>query len=761
MYKKIIIAIWTIFILGLIALPTWVFMVSSNFQGWFGGMPDHQTLENPESSLASELFTSDGKLLGKYYRQNRTPVTYDELSPNMVNALLAAEDIRFQQHSGIDLEATLRVVRGLLTFNTNLGGGSTITQQLAKNLFKTRGASFQGSLTKKNRLIRLVVSKTKEWIISVKLERSYTKEEIMAMYLNTIEFGGNAYGIRVAARTFFNIPQDSLNIQQSAMLVGMLNAPSRFNPVRNPERAMRKRTEILYSMYNFKFLSREEYDSIKTLPFGLEYKVANHNEGQATYFRSQARNQLMKWCEENGYDLFADGLKIYTTIDSRLQEYAEEAMEEQMKSLQKKFFDHWKGRNPWVDENGREMKNFIEDRAKLTDQYKSLVAKYGANSDSVDIMMNTPQPIKVFSWQGEIDTLMSPIDSLKYYKHFLHTGMMSMDPHTGQIKAWVGGINHKYFKYDHVKQGRRQPGSTFKPIVYTAAIDNGYSPCFEVVDQPVTFQVVGDPPTWTPPNDNGKYSGESLTLRQGLARSVNSIAAKILQLVGTQTVVDYARRLGITSPLDAVPSLALGVSDVSVYEMVGAYGTFVNKGTWTEPYFITRIEDKNGNVLQEFTPKTREALSEESAYQMLYMLRGAAEEVGGSAVGLSYELKKDNEIGGKTGTSNNQSDGWFMGVTKDLVSGVWVGGDERSIHFRTLALGQGARMARPIFDKYMLKVYADSTAGYTKGPFERPDNPLSVELDCNKYQEADLQSESDTLDVSPVKTIDVNKDEIF
>lgn len=761
-FKRLIIILWLVFVLGLTTAVGFIYMVANDTAGLFGGMPDPHMLENPESDLASELYTADGMLLGKYFRQNRTPVTYNELSPHLVNSLLAAEDLRFRDHSGIDLKALFRVAFGVITFNQK-GGGSTISQQLAKNMFKTRGQDYQGSLTRNNRLMRLIVSKMKEWVIAVQLERSYTKEEIMAMYFNTIEFGGNAFGVRVASKTFFNTTQDSLSVQQAALLVGMLNAPSYYNPIRHPERATEKRNLVLHDMYQFGFMNNQQYDSLRNTTLGLEYEVENHNEGLATYFRSQARNFLMSWADQNGYDLFADGLKVYTTIDSRLQAYAENAVHEHMKNLQELFNDHWEGRNPWVDDRGREITNFIDVAIQRTPHYRKLVDQYGEDSDSVDIVLNTPKEMTVFAWEGEIDTLMSPIDSLKYYKHFLHAGFMAMEPQTGHVKAWVGGINHKFFKYDHVRQGRRQPGSTFKPLVYATAIDNGYSPCDEFDDVPVSIPVVGDPPVWTPKNAGGKFSGETMTLRQAMARSVNSITAQVINKVGPSTVVEYARRLGIKSHLDPVPALCLGVNDVSVYELVGAYSAFVNKGTYTKPFYISRIEDKNGNVLQEFVQKNTEALSEETAYLMLHMLKGTTEEEGGTALGLDRELRINNEIGGKTGTTNNQSDGWFMGVTKDLVAGAWVGGDDRSIHFRTIRLGQGARMAMPIYEGFMQKVYADSSLTYSKGEFEEPQKPLSVEINCNKYDEAFAkeEDETDSLKAEPVQHTELEEGGIW
>ncbi|MEQ8581848.1 MAG: transglycosylase domain-containing protein [Marinoscillum sp.] len=734
--RIIVIVLWVLFLGAAITIPSLFYMVKHDTNGWFGDLPSLQDLEKPDPDLSSELISADGVSLGKYYRKNRTPVTYEELSPELVNTLLVTEDIRFKKHSGIDLKGLLRAIIGKLTFQFN-GGGSTITMQLAENLYSTSSAN-RGSLYKYSS-VGQIITKLKEWIISVQLEQSYTKEEILAMYLNTVEYGSNSFGIKVAAKTFFNKLPSQLNYSEAALLVGAINAPTRYSPILNPENAIAKRTEVLYNLQKYGLLTRETFDSLKTTDFGLTYLVDNHNEGLATYFRFVIRNFLLSWTKEHGYDLFEDGLKIYTTIDSRMQEYAEQAMQEHMDTLQSIFDNHWAAlkSNPWIDDNGNELEGFIENAMKRTPQYRALVSTYGRESDSVEILLKKKKPMTVFSWEGEIDTVFSAYDSLRYYKKFLQAGFMAMDPKNGNIKAWVGGINHKYFKYDHVSQGKRQPGSTFKPFVYTVAIDNDYSPCYPVVDAPVTFAMPGqDPPTYTPDNASGKFSGEVMTIRQAMARSVNSITAFVMKQVKPETVIEYARRLGIESPLAPVPALALGAGgDVSLEEMLAAYSTFVNKGIYTKPFFISRIEDENGNVIQQFVPETREALNEETAYLMLHMLKGTTEEPGGTGMVLDRELRMDNEIAAKTGTTQNASDGWFMGVTKDLAAGAWVGGDDRSIHFKYWAMGQGARTAMPIWERFMLKVYADPTLGYQKGPFDKPLKPISVELDCDKYND--------------------------
>ncbi len=747
-FRKTVKGIWIVFLCFVIGFPVYVYSVKIDLFGLFGGMPSLKTIENPENDLSSELISSNGILLGRYSRFNRSQITYEHLSPHLINTLILSEDHRFYEHSGMDFWAYVRVLWGIVKFNP-AGGGSTITQQLAKNLFtKNEEFSLDGPIAKLGNLPARVIQKTKEWIISVTLERNFTKEEIIAMYLNTTEFSSNAYGIKVAAETYFDTTTDSLDILQSAVLVGMLQNPSFYNPQRHPENAFKKRNEVLNKLFKHQYISRAQYDSIKVLPIVLNFQVKNHNRGLATYFRREITNDLMRWCKEHGYDLWESGLKIYTTVDSRMQQYAEEAMEESMRPQQKTFDNHWKGKNPWIDENWNEIKGFLQSRIKQSETYRNLVNKYGEDDDSIKIMLNIKKQMTVFSWKGDRDTLFSSMDSLNYYKRFLQAGFMSMDARTGEIKAWVGGINHKYFKYDHVRQGTRQPGSAFKPFVYGTAMESEYTPCQKFQDVSPTFNVPGG--TWSPPNAEGdRGTGVWLTLRQAMAQSKNSITAQVLQRVGAENVVGFAKRVGITSPLDAVPALCLGVSDVSLYEIVGAYSTFVNEGIHTEPYYIIRIEDKNGNVIENFVPKTRQAISEQTAYKMVYMLMGGVQEKGGTSQGLSYELKVDNEIGGKTGTTNNASDGWYMGITHDLVSGAWVGGDERSIHYKQWDLGQGSKTARPIWDKYMRKVYSDATLEYKKGRFKQPAN-LDIRLDCSSYEvPVDSTGVSDTQDWNP------------
>lgn len=746
--------LWFVLLGFLIGVPSVFYIIKIDLNGWFGSLPSLSALERPDPDLSSELYCADGESLGKYWRKNRSPVVYEELSSELINTLLATEDRAFKNHAGINLVSLIRAIYGKLTFQKKYGGGSTITMQLADNLYETNTEN-QGSLYSIPGLAPIII-KLKEYIISVRLEQSYTKEEILAMYLNTVPFGSNSFGIKVACKTFFNKLPSQIDYQEAASLVGSINKPTRFNPVFNPEYAKNKRTEVLDNLLQFEIIDKVFFDSLNTRELPLNYNVDNQNQGLAQYFRRVIERYLINWSKENGYDLYEDGLKIYTTIDSRLQRYAEQAVEEQMDTLQQIFNNHLQGRKPWIDQEGHEIEGYLENAIKKTSKYKSLVKQYGEESDSVEILLNHKRKMTVFSWDGDLDTVMNTYDSLSYYKHFLRSGFMAMEPTTGHIKAWVGGINHKYFKFDQVQQGKRQPGSTFKPIVYTVAIENGYSPCYSVTDASVSFPLPGqDPPSYTPENANSNFTGEVMTIRQAMARSKNSITAFIMKKVGFQNVVEKAAQLGVKSKLQPVPALCLGAGgDVNIKEMVAVYCTFVNNGIYTEPFFISRIEDKNGNVIQQFVPQTREAINEETAYVMLHMLKGTTEP-GGTAWRLDERLKSNNEIGAKTGTTQNASDGWFMGVTHDLAAGAWVGGEERSIHFRNWGLGQGAKTAMPIWQKFMLKVYADSTLGYKKAPFDRPLKPIDIELDCDKYGNQNSPASSDSTQFIP----EINPDE--
>ncbi|MDX2195940.1 MAG: transglycosylase domain-containing protein [Cytophagales bacterium] len=741
-FGKVIIYIWAFFILCVTFIVLHVSAVNYNFLYLSGPLPDFEILENPQSELASELYSADGYLLGKYFRSNRTPIKYEQMSPNAIKALLATEDIRFEDHSGIDLKGIVAIPIYLIKGESR--GSSTISQQLAKNLFNTRSHKYKGALSDIPILNKIII-KTKEWIVAIKIEKSYTKKEIITMYLNTVDFGSNAFGLKVASQTFFGTTPEMLTVNQAATLIALLKAPTYYSPVSNPERALARRNTVLEQMYKYNYLTKNELSMLQKQPLMLKYNVENHNQGIATYFRSVVNNYLLSWCKEKGYDLYSEGLKIYTTLDSRLQNHAEEAVNTHMKYIQEQFYLHWAGQNPWVDQNFKEIPNFIENAMRRTDTYRHLSAKYANTPDSIKYYLNLKKPMRIYSWDGEKDTTFSSYDSLKYYKKFLMAGLISLDPETGHIKAWVGGINHKYFKFDHVKQSKRQPGSTFKPIVYTAAIDNGFHPCHKVQDSPVSFYITDTQSTWTPANSDGPSTGEIVTLRQALARSINTVTAYIMKKIGPETVVDYAKKLGFKGNIEAVPALCLGISDVSIYELAGAYATFANKGIYTQPQFLSRIEDKNGNILQEFSPVREEALNEETAYTMLHMLKGGVEEKGGTSLGL-HRYKKlwgGNEIGGKTGTTQNYSDGWYVGVTQNLVTAIWVGGDDRSIHFRDWEFGQGAKLAMPIFGIYMENVYSDTASGVSKSYFRKPAK-LTMEYNCSKFQNENFEPDSDT-----------------
>lgn len=750
-YRKVIRRLWRGTLIGIGLLILYILAVSFNFLWLFGGMPNLKTLENPQSEIASALYSEDGVLLGKYYTENRTPVDIAQVSPNVITALLATEDARFTKHSGIDPRSLFRAAIGFIPFVGTKGGGSTLTQQTAKNLFETRGEKYRGALGHIP-LVRTVIEKTKEWILSVRLERNYTKQEIMMMYLNTVSFGNNTYGIKTAAKTYFNKEPWNLHVQEAALLVGMLQNPSLWNPRTHEEWALQRRNVVLSQMKKYGFLTEEQFITYKQKPIELDFNIENQNTGMAPYFRTVIKQELQKWIEEyneaNGtdLDLYTSGLQIYTTIDSRMQAYAEAAVMENMRDQQKKFYEHWRGRNPWVEEDPktkkfREIPGFIERVAKRTARYKQLKEQYGDDEKSIWQEMNKPVKMKVFTYAGkrhEKDTVMSSLDSIRYYKRLLNTGFMAMDPRYGRVKAWVGGINYKYMKFDHVRQGVRQPGSTFKPFVYLAALDNNYmTPCDHLVDQATTFtpyELGNGPKPWTPKNSTGRYSGRSLSLREAIGQSINTISAQLIKKATPETVVNYARRLGIESELTANPTLCLGTSEVSVFEMVAAYCTFANGGYRVKPMLIAQIADKDGNVLAKFGPIAKQEISADRAYDMLYLMRGAVEDPNGTASRLKSQYKLldgGNEIAAKTGTTSNYSDAWFMGMTQHLVAGLWVGGDDRSIHFRSIELGQGGRLAMPAWGLFMQRVYKDPTlTDYRPEPFRKPDK---YKIDCGGY----------------------------
>ncbi|MFC6103024.1 penicillin-binding protein 1A [Olivibacter domesticus] len=712
--KRYTLSFWKFFV-GLIILG-FLFLISIGL-GLFGELPSFRDLENPKSNLSSEIISADGAVLGTYYIQNRSNVTYKELSPALIKALIATEDIRFNSHSGIDFKRTFTII-----FYNLIGkkqGASTITQQLALNLFQEEGRARSFS--------KRFIQKLQEWIIAVRLEQNYTKEEILTMYLNTVDFGAyNTYGIKSAARTYFNTTPGELNPGQAAVLVGMLKGPGIYSPIRYPKNSINRRNTVLDNMRKSGFLTAAEAASFKEKPLGLTFRPNVYGDGIAPYLRAVLKtdiknifNQLsITKADGTPYDLDRDGLKIYTTIDSRMQLYAEEAQKTMMKELQVTFNNQYKGRDPF---KGLEV---LLDRAvKQSDRYRWL--KNADQSDEeIKKNFNSPTKMSIFSWKGELDTTMTPMDSIKYNKLMLRNAMMSMEPQTGYVKAWVGGINFTHYKYDQVKMGARQPGSTAKPFTYAVAIDNGYSPCFKVPNAPINVD------GWAPKSES-TVAGP-ITLKTALAHSQNWATADVIQRVGAQNVANLIKNMGITTDVPAYPSIALGTFDASVYDMVGAYSTFVNHGVWTQPIYLLRIEDKNGALIYEHTKKVKVVMNDQSAYVMVDMLKGVVEKGSGQRVRWKYKLM--NPIGGKTGTSQSNSDAWFIGVTPQLVSGVWTGAEERAIHFSTTALGQGANAALPMFALFMQKVYADKELKYSQGDFELPPGGLQRELDCSKYQ---------------------------
>ncbi len=758
LWKKYLVILWGLYSIPFLVLALLFFLLA---KGRLGYVPSFEDLENPENNLASEVYSADSVLLGPIYIENRSFVNFDDLSQNLVNALIATEDIRFHRHSGVDARGTARMLVKSVLLRQDAGGGSTITQQLAKKLYPRDTTYYSW---RARRYVKLGISKFKEWNTAVKLERNYTKNELLVMYLNTVDFGHNTFGIKTASDVFFDTSPDSLTVEQAAVLVGLLKAPTRYSPVKNPERSLFRRNIVLSQMLKYEFLTEEEFDSLSILPIELNYRVQDHNVGLATYLRQYlakilskdkpqrreyfmfsqyekdsiewAENPLFGWANKNRkpdgspYNIYRDGLKIYTTIDSKLQQYAEEAVVEHLAGYLQEAFYLEKEDSPSApfseDLDEEQIERLIGRSMRNSERYRRL-RNAGVSMDSIERSFNTPVEMRVFSWEGEKDTIMSPMDSIIWYKYFLRAAMMAMEPKTGYVRAYVGGPNFKYFKYDPITMGGRQAGSTFKPFLYTLAMQEGYDPCYKVPNVPQTF--VDRDSTWTP-RSSTRNLGKMVTLRWGLAHSVNNVSAWLVKQFPPQTIVDdVIKKMGVRSFIMPVNSIIYGTSDVTLYEMVGAYNTFANKGVYVEPIFVTRIEDKNGNVLTTFQAKQSEAISEKTAYLMVDLLKGVVD--GGTAtyrIRTVYEIEA--EMGGKTGTTQNHSDGWYMGITPNLVAGVWVGGDDRSIHFDQMALGQGASMALPIYGIFMSKVYADSTRGVTQlDKFERPPN-FNLILDC-------------------------------
>ncbi|MCR8560633.1 penicillin-binding protein [Mucilaginibacter sp. BJC16-A38] len=707
--------------------------IELNFLWLFGYSPDMHDIKNPTLSLASEVYYADGTLIGRYYKENRSPVEFKQISPNIINALIATEDVRFYHHNGVDFYSFFTSM--LSTASGDRRGGSTITQQLAKNLFETRKKKSQG-IIKHIPVIRTIVYKCKEWLTAFKIEHVYSKQEILTLYLNTVPFGNNTFGIKTASLKIFNKTPDALKPAEAATLVGMLKATSTYNPINNPKHSLERRNVVLGQMFKNGYLKKPDYDTsiIKPIQLDLSY-VENEGQGDS-YIRQAVARWLKKWLKDNDYDLYEDGLKIYTTIDPRLQQYAEEAVTEKMKMLQKRFNNLWGNKNPWQDLNGVEIKDFVLKAEERLPIYDKLEKKYNNDEKLVNQYFEKRKHMKIFTWNGERDTTFSTIDSIKYYAKLLNTGMMTMEPSTGKIKVWVGGINYHYFNYDHVNQARRQAGSTFKPFAYLTALDNGFTPCDKFTDKPVSIKYTdeGRDQVWEPNNADFNFSYREMSLRWAMGKSVNSITAQLTEKVGWDKIVQYAHKVGIESPLRAIPSVSLGSNDVSVYEMVRAYSTFLNRGKKVDPILVTKIADQDGNTLEEFTKKEVQVISEETAWLMLYMFRGGMEEPGGTSQALweypGLWKKSSNQIGGKTGTSSKYVDGWYMGITKDLVTGVWVGDDDRSVHFTSSETGEGSHTALPIFARFMEKVYADPKSGYTPGPFPKPWSKITKKYDC-------------------------------
>ena len=752
-YWKFFVIFWSVLLVGIIGVFVFFWLISA---GKLGFMPTFEELENPNNRFASEVYFADGPIMNRYFeKENRKYIEYREIPQSVIDALIATEDVRFYDHSGIDVRGLFRVAKGLLTANTSAGGGSTISQQLAKMLFPR-----ESDLN----VFELVIRKFREWVIAVRLEKSYTKEEILTMYLNKYDFLNLAVGISSAADIYFQVPLDSLKVEQAAMLVGMAKNSSYYNPVRRPELTLNRRNVVLSQMYKYDKITREECDSLKQLPLGLNFKRVDHKEGLATYFREYLRlfmtankpdrkryrdlsqfrldsvawetNPLYGWCKKNvkvdgsHYDLYSDGLKIYTTLDSRMQKYAEEAVREHLSQDLQPLFDKEKVkklRPPFSnDMTPAEIEEVLDRSIRQSERYRVL-SKQGMSFDEIRKTFDQPLKMQVFTWNGIRDTVMTPLDSIKHYKSFFRSGFMVMQPQTGYIKAYVGGPDYRYFMYDMVSAGKRQVGSTIKPILYTLAMQEGLGPCDKVPNIPQTFIL----PTGEPWSARGgtKRQGEMVTLRWGLANSENNISAWVLKQFTPEAVAQMAHKMGITSFIDPVPSVFLGTAEITVKEMVAAYSIFANKGVYNSPLPVYRIEDKYGNVLQEFRPESREVITENTAYLMCNLLEGVV--TGGTGVRLRYKYKLMNPMGGKTGTTQKHADGWFMGVTPDLVGGVWVGAEDRSIHFQNLANGQGASMALPIWAKFLLKAYADPRLKMSDRPFDRPAG-INKRLDCDE-----------------------------
>lgn len=726
-YKKVVILAVTLFS----ALLIFLFMVDINFLWLFGKSPGLSDVNAPVQNVSSEIYSADGKLIGKYFRENRTPVKFEDISPTLKESLISTEDERFYRHFGIDIQGLFAAFKDM--FRGNARGASTITQQLAKNMFKVR-SKYSTGLLGYIPGVKMAIVKSKEWILALKLETFYSKDEILTMYFNTVDFGSNSYGIKTACSNYFDTTPKDIKTEDAATLIGLLKATTTYNPRINPDKSIERRNIVLSNLLSHNYISQSEFDSLKQRPIILGDKMETTNSGIASYFKEAVADQLSAWCKENDIDLYGDGLRIYTTVDYRMQQYAEEAVDKQMRIVQNNFDNHWGVQNPWQDENHQEMKGFIENLAKKTPRYKALMRKYPDLVDSVDYYMNLPHDLKVFDYKGGVKTVnMSTMDSIRYMTRFMHTGFVVIEPQTGFVKAWVGDVNFDSWKYDKVLS-KRQPGSTFKLFVYSAAFNQGLSPCDMRVDQYTSWNVIdkGKEAVWVPRNAEGTYSGDTISLKAAFARSTNTIAVQVAKEAGIENVIKTAHAMGIKSVLDDAPALALGASDVSLLELVNSYCTVINDGIANEPVLVTRIEDRDGKVLYSYDQKANQAIPYETAFLMTEMLKGGLSEPGGTSRALwGYNLfNYDTDFGGKTGTSSNHSDAWFVGVTPKLVGGAWVGGEYRSIHFRTGALGQGSRTALPIYAYFMEKVLADKSLQEYRGRFAPPKKPISKPYQC-------------------------------
>lgn len=729
-------------------------MVDTNFLWLFGKSPGFSRIMNPETHQASEIYSADGKLIGKFFNENRTPVKFEDVNPTFWKVLVDTEDERFYKHHGIDFTGMLAAAKDMIVHH-DARGASTITQQLAKNMFRVR-TQYSTGLLGYIPGIKMLVMKSKEWIIATKLELVYDKKDILTMYANTVDFGSNAFGIKTACKTYFNTTPSELTLDQMAVLVGMLKATTYYNPRINPKNSLKRRNIVLSNMLRHNDINRAQYDSISAKPITLNYSVESNYDGKALYYREYLANYLKDWCEENDYDLYSSGLKIYTTLDSRMQEYAEQAAIKQMKIVQRNFKNHWGNEEPWQDENHKVIPGFIEGIAKKLPVYKYLSNKFENSPDSIDYYLNKPHTVKLFDYEkGFIEEQMSTMDSIRYMVHFMHCAFVAMEPQTGAVKAWVGDINFNTWKYDKVT-AMRQPGSTFKLFVYTEAMNQGLTPCDKRRDEYFSMQVFdkkkNQEVTWAPTNANGSFSGDSMALKSAFARSINSVAVRLGQEMGISRIVETAHKMGIKSPLDATPALALGSSDINLLELANSYCTIANDGVHHEPVVVTRIVDKDGKVVYTAPTAEEQAIPYRSAFFMQQLLMGGLREPGGTSMsfgGYLGDSYKDTDWGGKTGTSNNHSDAWFMGVSPKLVVGAWVGGEYRCIHFRTGALGQGSRTALPICGYFVQALMSDPNFKQYHAKFGKPkdDAILSSMYNCASYYS---HSKRDTLQTDSI-----------